>query len=125
MGTLSMQHCCISKYSILCGYLVNRLESDSNSADKQMYHQLAAWASRCITCVQFTNTCTSTLHARYIADFGLAVFFDPDKVPRIDLGLEGTPWCVLACSPGVALAQLYFKAAHAGGSVDCFSHPKT
>ena len=26
------------------------------------------------------------------ADFGLAVFFDPDKLPRGDLGLEGTPW---------------------------------
>jgi hypothetical protein len=25
-------------------------------------------------------------------DFGLAVFFDPDKLPRTDLGLEGTPW---------------------------------
>ena len=28
-------------------------------------------------------------------DFGLAVFFDPDKLPRTDLGLEGTPWWVL------------------------------
>ena len=27
-------------------------------------------------------------------DFGLAVFFEPDKLPRTDLGLEGTPWCV-------------------------------
>ncbi len=25
-------------------------------------------------------------------DFGMAVFFDPDKLPRTDLGLEGTPW---------------------------------
>ena len=25
-------------------------------------------------------------------DFGLAVLFDPDKLPRTDLGLEGTPW---------------------------------
>jgi hypothetical protein len=25
-------------------------------------------------------------------DFGLAVFFDPDRLPRTDLGLEGTPW---------------------------------
>ncbi|GAB4813439.1 hypothetical protein N2152v2_000485 [Parachlorella kessleri] len=25
-------------------------------------------------------------------DFGLAVFFDPAKLPRTDLGLEGTPW---------------------------------
>ncbi|MEW5299908.1 MAG: hypothetical protein WDW36_002878 [Sanguina aurantia] len=25
-------------------------------------------------------------------DFGLAVFFDPKKLPRTDLGLEGTPW---------------------------------
>ena len=24
-------------------------------------------------------------------DFGLAVFFDPKKLPRTDLGLEGTP----------------------------------
>ncbi|KAI7841033.1 hypothetical protein COHA_005261 [Chlorella ohadii] len=25
-------------------------------------------------------------------DFGLAVFFEEDKLPRTDLGLEGTPW---------------------------------
>ena len=25
-------------------------------------------------------------------DFGLAAFFDPAKLPRTDLGLEGTPW---------------------------------
>jgi hypothetical protein len=30
------------------------------------------------------------------ADFGLAVFFDPEALPRTDLGLEGTPWCALA-----------------------------
>ena len=29
-------------------------------------------------------------------DFGLAVFFEEDKLPRTDLGLEGTPWCVAA-----------------------------
>ena len=25
-------------------------------------------------------------------DFGLAAFFDPDQLPRTDLGLDGTPW---------------------------------
>ncbi|KAL4853803.1 Calcium-dependent protein kinase 34 [Chlorella vulgaris] len=25
-------------------------------------------------------------------DFGLAVFYEPDSLPRTDLGLEGTPW---------------------------------
>jgi serine/threonine protein kinase/Ca2+-binding EF-hand superfamily protein len=25
-------------------------------------------------------------------DFGLAAFFDPEKLPRTDLGLDGTPW---------------------------------
>lgn len=25
-------------------------------------------------------------------DFGLAVFFEEGKLPRTDLGLEGTPW---------------------------------
>ena len=30
--------------------------------------------------------------ASFRADFGLAVFFEPDAVPRRDLGLEGTPW---------------------------------
>lgn len=25
-------------------------------------------------------------------DFGLAEFFEEDKLPRTDLGLEGTPW---------------------------------
>jgi hypothetical protein len=25
-------------------------------------------------------------------DFGLAVPFDPEQLPRSDLGLEGTPW---------------------------------
>lgn len=29
-------------------------------------------------------------------DFGLAVFFEEDKLPRTDLGLEGTPWCAAA-----------------------------
>lgn len=33
------------------------------------------------------------LHSsRLPADFGLAVFFDPGKLPVTDLGLEGTPW---------------------------------
>ena len=27
-----------------------------------------------------------------VADFGLAVFYDATKLPRTDLGLEGTPW---------------------------------
>ena len=31
-------------------------------------------------------------------DFGLAVPFDPDGLPRGDLGLEGTPWCEPAVS---------------------------
>lgn len=26
-------------------------------------------------------------------DFGLAMPFDPEDLPRRDLGLEGTPWC--------------------------------
>lgn len=26
------------------------------------------------------------------SDFGLAVFYDPAKLPLTDLGLEGTPW---------------------------------
>jgi calcium-dependent protein kinase len=25
-------------------------------------------------------------------DFGLAVPYDPEALPRTDLGLEGTPW---------------------------------
>lgn len=29
------------------------------------------------------------------ADFGLAVFYDPATLPRTDLGLTGTPWCVM------------------------------
>jgi hypothetical protein len=32
-------------------------------------------------------------------DFGLAVFFDPDHLPRTDLGLDGTPWWVVARAP--------------------------
>ena len=27
-----------------------------------------------------------------LADFGLAVFFDPKQLPLTDLGMEGTPW---------------------------------
>lgn len=30
-------------------------------------------------------------------DFGLAVSFDLDQLPRSDLGLEGTPWCATPC----------------------------
>ncbi len=29
------------------------------------------------------------------ADFGLAVFYNPEALPRTDLGLEGTPWCAV------------------------------
>lgn len=31
-------------------------------------------------------------------DFGLAASFDPEQLPRSDLGLEGTPWSVLLIS---------------------------
>lgn len=37
-------------------------------------------------------------------DFGLAVFFDPDKLPRTDLGLEGTPWFM---APETLSSQTY------------------
>lgn len=34
-----------------------------------------------------------TTHAHtHKTDFGLAVYFKPDELPRTDLGLEGTPW---------------------------------
>ena len=36
------------------------------------------------------------------ADFGLAVFFDPEALPRTDLGLEGTPWCAWAAGTSAA-----------------------
>ena len=36
-------------------------------------------------------------------DFGLAVSFDPEQLPRSDIGLEGTPWSV---SPNFVLAKL-------------------
>jgi calcium-dependent protein kinase len=32
-------------------------------------------------------------------DFGLAVSFNPEELPRSDLGLEGTPWWVSTPSP--------------------------
>lgn len=37
-------------------------------------------------------------------DFGLAVFFEPDKLPRTDLGLEGTPWFM---APEVLSSEVY------------------
>lgn len=37
-------------------------------------------------------------------DFGLAVFYDPEKLPRTDLGLEGTPWFM---APEVLSSQTY------------------
>jgi calcium-dependent protein kinase len=46
---------------------------------------LHAW-TRCASKQQLTWT---GVHA---ADFGLAVFYDPEQLPRTDLGLEGTPW---------------------------------
>jgi serine/threonine protein kinase len=39
------------------------------------------------------------------ADFGLAVFYDPAKLPLTDLGLEGTPWYM---SPEVTYYLCYF-----------------
>lgn len=59
-------------------------------------------------------------------DFGLAVFFDPDKLPRTDLGLEGTPWFM---APETLSSQTYpasdiwaagimaYQARHSGSSV--------
>lgn len=38
------------------------------------------------------------------ADFGLAVFFDPDRLPRTDLGFDGTPWFM---APEVLSSQTY------------------
>lgn len=58
-------------------------------------------------------------------DFGLAVFFDPDKLPRTDLGLEGTPWFM---APETLSSQTYpasdiwaagimaYQACHSRGS---------
>lgn len=37
-------------------------------------------------------------------DFGLATFFEPDKLPRTDLGLEGTPWFM---APEVLSSEVY------------------
>ena len=37
-------------------------------------------------------------------DFGLAVFYDPSKLPRTDLGLDGTPWFM---APEVLNSQTY------------------
>jgi serine/threonine protein kinase/Ca2+-binding EF-hand superfamily protein len=37
-------------------------------------------------------------------DFGLAVFFDPEKLPRTDLGLDGTPWFM---APEVLNSETY------------------
>lgn len=59
-------------------------------------------------------------------DFGLAVFFDPDKLPRTDLGLEGTPWFM---APETLSSQTYpasdiwaagvmaYQACHSRGTV--------
>lgn len=40
-----------------------------------------------------------------LADFGMAVFFEPGKLPRRDLGLEGTPWFM---SPETLSSQVRF-----------------
>jgi serine/threonine protein kinase len=54
-----------------------------------------------LTCVHLICCCCCHL----FADFGLAVFYDPAKLPLTDLGLEGTPWYM---SPEVGeLAALY------------------
>jgi len=37
-------------------------------------------------------------------DFGMAVFFDKEHLPRTDLGLEGTPWFM---APEVLQSQVY------------------
>ena len=37
-------------------------------------------------------------------DFGLAVPFDPAALPMTELGLEGTPWCVLGLGLGLFLS---------------------
>lgn len=43
-------------------------------------------------CCAAAASCLVLLRICCPTDFGLAVFFDPGKLPRTDLGLEGTPW---------------------------------
>lgn len=58
--------------------------------------RLAAWGD--CACLALQCKCVMQPHAPPApcsvlhTDFGLAVFFDPAKLPRTDLGLEGTPW---------------------------------
>lgn len=53
-------------------------------------------------------------------DFGLAVFFDPKQLPRSDLGLEGTPWCVRACGDFVGGGGCMGQGKSTGkGTGDC------
>lgn len=46
-------------------------------------------------------------------DFGLAVSFDPEQLPRSDLGLEGTPWSVpvISSSPRHQIVPIQEPAA--------------
>ncbi len=53
------------------------------------------------------------------ADFGLAVFFDPEQLPRTDLGLEGTPWCAMGRLKGSASALPLLTHVSHCGRVQC------
>ncbi len=60
-------------------------------------HDLLDTVSENVTTIAFTSTCLgqcclSSLKLLVPADFGLAVFYDTNQLPRTDLGLEGTPW---------------------------------
>lgn len=50
-------------------------------------------------------------------DFGLAVFYDPEKLPRTDLGLEGTPWFM---APETLSSQTYPASDVWSAGVMCY-----
>lgn len=60
------------------------------------------------------TTATSPIKA---IDFGLAVFYEPDQLPRTDLGLEGTPWFM---APEVLSSQNYPASDIWSAGVMCY-----
>jgi calcium-dependent protein kinase len=52
-------------------------------------------------------------------DFGLAVPFDPEALPRSDLGLEGTPWWVRGTLLRAGGAHAPARAATTAAAAAC------
>lgn len=69
------------------------IEFNPNLMSRASGFHASSQISYCIPAGNFMLLTTEIDSPLKAIDFGLAVFYDPAKLPRTDLGLEGTTWC--------------------------------